>query len=256
MALAAQRAGHQIVGIVAGPSGFVPAPLVGIPLVSGPLPAADLVLVAVRDDAIESVAHELVGRVASVRHVCHLSGFTTVEALSPLRSADLGIGSFHPVQSLPDPDPGSSSLAGSFAALTGDPSTLEVLRGLAASIGMTPLDLEDSLKPLHHAAAAAASNFVNASLVLASKLGSLAGVPPEAYRALTNTSVANGYELGAMDALTGPIARGDVGTVAGQLDAVEAASPALAPVYASMVDATARLTRHYEVFDRLLRSRS
>ena len=188
--------------------------------------------------------------------MCHLSGFTSIEVLAPLRSERRAVGSLHPVQSLPDPMSGSWALEGSHAALTGDPETVVVLRLLAETIGMSAFDLEDRMKPLHHAAAAAAANFVTASLVLATRLGTRAGVPPDTYRALTDTTVVHAWRLGAVESLTGPIARGDVGTVAGQLEAIEVDAPELAAAYAAMVRATAALTPYADLFDSLVRERS
>ncbi|NIR35990.1 MAG: DUF2520 domain-containing protein, partial [Actinobacteria bacterium] len=98
---------------------------------------------------------------------------------------------------------------------------------LATSIGMHGFELDDSDKALYHAAAAAAANFPLAALAMSRNLFEAAGVPFDAAGPLVEAIVANAFEMGPADALTGPIARGDVGTVAAQLAAIRDAAPDL-----------------------------
>jgi predicted short-subunit dehydrogenase-like oxidoreductase (DUF2520 family) len=249
MALAAERAGHHVVGVVPGPSGVLAAPLEHLNVIDGVIPSCDLLIVAVPDDAIAQLASNLAG--VDSRVACHLSGFTSADVLAPLRSPRTVIGALHPVQSLPDPELGSAALAGSHAAVSGDLEACDVLESFATSLGMLPFRLDDALRPLHHAAASAASNFVAAALALSQALAERAGVPGAAYQRLTETTIANVAEHG-LDALTGPIARGDVGTVRGQLAAIARDAPELSASYVAMVRATAGLTDHEALIESIL----
>jgi len=243
MALAADRAGHRVVGLVPGPSGVCAPSLARFSLAHAAIPASDLLILGVPDDAIGAVVATLAGVDTGV--VCHLSGFTSSEALGPLRSGGRSVGALHPVQSLPDPEQGAAALRGSFAAVSGDQPAKELLNEFARSLGMVPFEIEDAMRAIHHAAAVAASNFVAAALVVSRRLAEKAGVPVEAYEGLTSRTIAN-VAAGGIDALTGPIARGDMGTVRGQLAAIAREAPDLLAPYVALVKATASLTTHRE----------
>lgn len=244
---AAIHAGHHPVGVLARNLSRVPASL---PTLSWDqqLPECDLLLLAVRDDAIAAVAERLAPHSSPVGAACHLSGFARVEALAPLGER---IGCLHPLQTLPDPEVGWRQLAGAWAAVTSPhPQVAELLGGFAASLGMRPFPLADDAKPAYHAAAAAASNFLVAALAVAHQLFGAAGVSPEVARPLSEAIVDNVYRLGAEAALTGPIARGDVGTVAGQLAAADAAG--VGASYRWMARATAAVAGTSRLIEPLL----
>lgn len=254
VALAASAAGHEIVGVIPGPSGRIPDRL-ELVRVDGTPPRADLLVIAPRDDAIGEVVGRLADDATRFDHACHLSGLASVELLAPLRAGGCSIGSFHPVQSLPDEERGSRALAGAHAAVSGDAGTVELLASFAESLGMSWFMVADHLKPLHHAAASAASNFVVASLAVAAELVQRAGIPRDAYRPLTLASVDNAYDADPLRVLTGPVARGDVGTVTAQLEAAESVSPQIGRAFTAMVQATAALTPHEEALLHVVASR-
>ncbi|MDF1595967.1 MAG: DUF2520 domain-containing protein [Acidimicrobiia bacterium] len=240
--LAAHRAGHDIVGVL-GRSNVIPgAATLEAPVLEWgiSLPSCDLIIVAVRDDAITEVATLLVPIASTAAASVHLSGLTSVDALDPLRQAGLEIGGFHPLQSMPNPRDGAAALDGASVGITADPPLQGVLEGLAISIGAHPFELLDAQRPLYHAAAAAAANYVLTALGMAERLFAAAGVPFAACRPLVIQIVNNAFDLGPLVSLTGPIARGDVGTVASQLAAVEAFDPDLASDFRALGRATAR----------------
>jgi predicted short-subunit dehydrogenase-like oxidoreductase (DUF2520 family) len=152
------------------------------------------------------------------------------------------VGSFHPLQTLPTPDVGAARLEGAWVAVTCDDAALAShLFGLASSIGAHPFALADEAKPLYHAAAAAAANAPLAALEMARRLFEEAGVPFAAAAPLVDAVVDNAFSMGPKAALTGPIARGDVTTVAAQRAAVAAAAPDLAEDFAAFGRAVARV---------------
>jgi len=236
LALAAAAAGHNIVGVVTR-SGAMAGKFSQFEY-DAPLPPADLLVVAVRDSSISEVANRLVP-FAKVASSVHLSGFGSVGLLAPLENAGVAIGSFHPLQTLPSPTEGAEALAGSWVGVTARNGLREKLWDFAATLAMKPFDLADDQKHAYHAAASAASNFVVAALGLSERLFAAAGVPVGAARPLTERVVENAYSLGAMAALTGPIARGDWPTVIGQIAAAHALG--IGEAYIDMAKATAHL---------------
>jgi predicted short-subunit dehydrogenase-like oxidoreductase (DUF2520 family) len=99
--------------------------------------------------------------------------------------------------------------------------------------------LEDSTRPAYHAAAAAAANFVVTSLAISGDLFESAGIDPRVSRPLVERVVANCFEKGASQSLTGPIVRGDVDTVIGHLTAAHEVSDSVGQQFHLMVEATA-----------------
>jgi predicted short-subunit dehydrogenase-like oxidoreductase (DUF2520 family) len=237
LANASRAPGHRVVGaLTRSDRGAAYGP----PLIwDEPLPAADLVLVAVRDDAIGAVAERLAGTCGEVGGVAHLSGATSVDALAPI-GAECPVGRFHPLQTLPDAVTGGGALAGSWVAITADEPLGSVLRGYAGSLGMKPFPLADELRAPYHAGASAASNFLVETLAVARDLLAAAGVPFDVARPLVEQVVANTFRLGPDAALTGPVARGDIATVRAQQ--VAAAASGIGDEFALLVAALARRT--------------
>ena len=112
--------------------------------------------------------------------------------------------------------------------------------------------MDDEDKPLYHAAAAAAANFPLAALGIAARLFEAAGVPFSAAEPLVRAVVDNAFSLGPDAALTGPIARGDLGTVAVQVAAVERSAAELAPAFRDMSRATAVVAGRADDLDGVL----
>lgn len=247
MAIAATRAKHDVVAIVgrdvdhAWPAAS--ALSAEALAVTDHLPQADLLLVAVRDDAIEPVAVTLAAAmdVPPVPLAAHLSGLAPVARLQPLADAGIEIASFHPLQTLPAPEPGAARLEGAWIGITASGPGRGALDAFAGSLGAHPFAIADEAKPLYHAAAAAAANFPLAALTMAADLFAAAGVPFAAAKPLVEAVVANAFELGPRASLTGPVARGDVGTVQAQLHAVAGAVPDWIDAFASFVSTLAQI---------------
>jgi predicted short-subunit dehydrogenase-like oxidoreductase (DUF2520 family) len=257
LGIALSRAGHRAVGLLArSPQDAAEAARqLEAPLLAWDkdLPPADLLVIAVRDDAIGDVAARLAPGVGAIRYAVHLSGLQPVALLASLSAAGVEPGSFHPLQSLPNSADGAAALPGSWIAVTAaDPGLQEFLEELARSFQARPFLLADANKDLYHAAAAASSNYVVAALALAEGLFELAGVPFIAARPLVEAVTDNAFRLGALGALTGPIARGDVGTVRSQLAAVERLAPDLEDDFRAYARATARLAGTGATFEEIL----
>jgi predicted short-subunit dehydrogenase-like oxidoreductase (DUF2520 family) len=187
-------------------------------------PAADLVLLAVPDAAIAEVARG----VAVGPWVAHISGATSLVALDPHRRRF----SVHPLQTLTRQS-GPEQLDGAWAAVTAESEEArETARWLAQTLGLHPFDLADADKPLYHAGAVMASNFLVTLYRAAARLLEETGAPPEALVPLMTRTIENGFVL------TGPIARGDWSTVEAHLRALEQRAPDLVPLYRALAEAT------------------
>ena len=189
-------------------------------------PEGDLVVICVPDDAIAEVAAGLpVGP-----WVGHVSGATSLAALEPhVRRFSL-----HPLQTFTRAR-GPEQLDGAWAAVTAETDDARATGvSLAERLGLRPFELEDAARPLYHAGAAIASNYLVTLHEVASDLFRAAGAPPEALVPLMQRTIENGFEL------TGPIERGDWETVEAHRSAIRAARPDLEPLYDVLAEATAR----------------
>ena len=195
-------------------------------------------LIAVKDDAVADVAERLAPHAAGTAVVAHLSGFVPVLALHPFQEVGVAIGGFHPLVSMPDTEAGASALDGAYVGIGGEPLAIDTLTHLAGSLGLETFRLEDTDRPAYHAAAAAAANFVVTSLAISSDLFDSTGIDPRVSRPLVERVVANCFEQGASQSLTGPIARGDIDTVVGHLTAAHDVSESVGQQFRLMVEAT------------------
>lgn len=203
---------------------------------------ADLVLVTVRDGEIAPLAGRLAdaGAVAPGTLVVHASGAVPSTALAPLRAEGARTASLHPLQTFSAApggarDPGTP-LEGVRWFHEGDARA--ACRALVARLGGRMGSIRPDRKTLYHAAAVAASNYLVAVEDLAARLARAAGIPDaEALPALLpliRGTVANLDRHGLPAALTGPVARGDAGTVKDHRAALRALDPALDDLYAAL----------------------
>ncbi|MDF1703020.1 MAG: DUF2520 domain-containing protein, partial [Planctomycetota bacterium] len=146
-----------------------------------------------------------------------------------------------PIEVAPD-------LAAAAAALdptTRDDEAVDVLRSVVIALDGRPVQIQGPDKALYHAGAAAASNFLVTLIDYAVTLFFQAGVPRDAALAallpLIKGTVANLESVGLPDALTGPIARGDLGTVKRHLRALEKMPGDMARLYRLMARKTISL---------------
>jgi predicted short-subunit dehydrogenase-like oxidoreductase (DUF2520 family) len=188
---------------------------------------AELTLLCVPDAAIRAVAQGL-----SPGHgwIGHVSGATPLSALDPHERRF----SLHPLQTFTRAR-GPEQLDGAWAAVTAE---TDEARGqaleLARTLGLEPFVLDDKDRPLYHAGAAMASNYLVTLHEAAAGLVAAAGAPPEALEPLMRRTIENGFEL------TGPIERGDWATVDAHRAAIREARPDLEPLYDVLAEATAR----------------
>lgn len=245
-----RRAHHEIVAISSRTlksARAAAAQIGGGAVVSDPGTAAlgaDVVLLAVPDRAIPTVSIQVAAGGALRRGavVAHLSGALPAGVLAGVHAAGGWQGSMHPLQSFADVETAVTTLPGSFVFLEGDAEAVDVLRSLAISLDARPVPIASQAKALYHAAACAASNFLVTLVDYATTLITKAGVPADAALAallpLVQGTVRNLATVGLPEALTGPIARGDVGTVRGHLLALRRGPGDLTRLYVALARKT------------------
>ena len=188
---------------------------------------AELTLLCVPDAAIRDVAQ---GLSPGDGWIGHVSGATPLSALDPHERRL----SMHPLQTFTRAR-GPEQLDGAWAAVTGETDEARAFGfELARVLGLKPFELADEARPLYHAGAAIASNYLVTLHRAASELFAAAGAPPEALEPLMRRTIENGFEL------TGPIERGDWATVEAHREAIRKARPDLEPLYDVLAEATAR----------------
>jgi len=200
-----------------------------VPARTGFTPPSDgIVFLAVPDGAVAETAARIarLKPPAGVRFV-HVSGALGLGVLDALR--DHEVGSFHPLQSFPEPRDPDAFRGITVAVDASTPALMRRLRGLARAIGATPKHVAESQRVLYHAAAVFASNFLDVVVWEAVQvLGEIGWTEKEARKALlplVEGAVANIRRRGTVRALTGPIRRGDADTVGRHLEALAKLSP-------------------------------
>lgn len=189
--------------------------------------ASDCLIIAVPDDAIGDVAATLAlrGEISAAHVVLHTSGMHGRGVLEALAPSGAALGSLHPLQSFPNGGGDAALLQGIPAIVEGDARAVDVARGLAAQLGFDPvLELSAAGKVRYHAAAVVASNYLVVIADLAERLAREAGAGNASavlFQPIMRQVLATIAEQGVVAALTGPVRRGDVGTVAKHLSVLQ-----------------------------------
>jgi predicted short-subunit dehydrogenase-like oxidoreductase (DUF2520 family) len=209
---------------------------------------ADVWMLAVGDDQIAPVCAQLAARgLLQGAVVFHCSGAKSSAELQAARDAGAVVASVHPVRSFADPAAVARDFAGTFCGVEGDAAALAQLAPALAAIGARMVVIDAAAKTVYHAAAVFASNYLVTVVDAALRAYQAAGIPAdvarELARPLATETLANVFRLGPEAALSGPIARGDVQTVARQQQAVDGWDAPTGALYAALVDATTALAR-------------
>ncbi|MCD0442205.1 DUF2520 domain-containing protein [Glycomyces sp. A-F 0318] len=198
--------------------------------------AADLVLVAVPDDAIAALAASLPARPGQIW--VHTSGALGADVLRPARDAGALTIALAPAMTFTGRDEDLERLAGISWAVTGEAEARFVGEALALEMGGEPEHVDEADRARYHAALVYAANHLM-TLVndAADQLRAIGVANPERLMSpLVSASLDNALRHGDA-ALTGPVSRGDAGTVARHLDAL--AGTGIADTYRSMARRTA-----------------
>jgi len=195
--------------------------------------AADLVFITTPDDAIARVAAEVQWRAG--QNVVHCSGADSVDILEPARQAGALVGGFHPLQTFAGVERAIENIPGSTFGIEAEEPLLTTLKEMAAALGGNWIKLAAADKVAYHAAAVFACNYLVTLVKMATDLWQTFSIPTDqatqALLPLIKGTLHNIDTIGIPDCLTGPIARGDTGTVSKHLKALRDSAPALLSSY-------------------------
>jgi predicted short-subunit dehydrogenase-like oxidoreductase (DUF2520 family) len=193
----------------------------------------ELIVLAVPDDAVAPLARTL--RMYSGQAMIHTSGALGADVLGPAMAAGTQVGSFHPLVAFADTERAVAALRGATIAIEADDQLAANLAAMAEAIGATPVRLAPGAKAAYHAAAVLAAGGFVALLDAIAELGRVAGLDETGslaiYGQLIEGTLANARALGIAAALTGPITRGDSGTLGAHLEALRAHAPRAMDLY-------------------------
>jgi len=197
------------------------------------LDEVELIILAVPDDVIPALAGSL--RLYSGQAMIHTSGALGAEVLEPAMAAGTQVGAFHPLVAFADTELAVAALRGATVAIEGDDQLADLLARMAEAIGAQPVRLAPGTKAAYHAAAVLAAGGFVALLDAIAELGRVAGLDEAGslaiYGRLAEQTLANARALGIARALTGPMTRGDVGTLRRHLDTLRRHAPGVLPLY-------------------------
>jgi predicted short-subunit dehydrogenase-like oxidoreductase (DUF2520 family) len=226
-AVASRDAGRRdrFQALVPGARGFAEATAL--------LDEVELIILAVPDDAIPIVAGQL--RLYGGQAMIHTSGALGAEVLEPAMAAGTQVGAFHPLVAFADTELAVAALHGATVAIEGDDQLADLLARMAEAIGAEAVRLAPGTKAAYHAAAVLAAGGFVALLDAIAELGRVAGLDEPGslaiYGRLAEQTLANARALGIAAALTGPITRGDVGTLERHLATLRSHAPEVLPLY-------------------------
>lgn len=244
---ALQQAGHQVVAVSAVSEASLARAadlLPGIPVlpVAEVVARAELLVLAVPDDALEALVAGLSATRAwqAGQLVVHTSGRHGLAVFEPaLPQHVLGL-ALHPAMTFTGTAMDVSRLADCCFGVTAPEPLRAVAEALVVEVGAEPVWVEEADRPLYHAALAHGANHLVTLVAQSLEALRAAGVerPHRLLGPLVGAALDNSLRAGDA-ALTGPVARGDVGTVAEHLRQLERLSPDIRSTYVALARATA-----------------
>ncbi|NUN70687.1 MAG: DUF2520 domain-containing protein [Bacteroidetes bacterium] len=246
LALALYRSGVTVAGVYSanGTSARALARRVAAPssgTLTGKIPFASVVILAVPDDAIPAAAVQVLRSAGAerIRTIIHCSGALASLVLRPAAKRKISCASMHPLMTFPKKGR-TVPMKDTWFALEGDRTAVALCRSLVKRMEGSSFTIDARKKTFYHMAAVFASNYTVTLLEVAGQLAREAGVPAKdlwrIFGPLVTASVNNALRHSPAAALTGPIARGDRATVLRHLDALRGSKRMehLLPVYAAL----------------------
>ncbi len=202
----------------------------------GVVDAADLVFITTPDAAIPVVTSQMKWHAG--QSVIHCSGADSTTILEPARKLGAHVGAFHPLQTFASVKHAIENIPGSTFAIEADEQLMAILKNMAADLGGRWIVLKASDKVLYHAAAVMSCNYLVTLVKLSTDLWQTFGVNREqaiqALLPLIRGTINNIENVGIPQCLTGPIARGDTGTVSKHINALKKSAPDLLSTYCEL----------------------
>ena len=209
---------------------------------------ADCILITTPDDLILSVCKDIArSPFIKGKYVFHMSGAGGLDLLEPAKKAGAAVGSIHPLQSFSSIDNAIQNIPSSYFGITVDAKAKTKAEAIVLALGGKPIYISSKQKSLYHAAACVASNYLVSLLNVVESIYSSIGISEKdakkAYLPLIYGSLKNIELSDSVSALTGPIARGDYGTIQKHVDSINANLPQYSSLYSSLGLITVNLAR-------------
>jgi len=248
-----KKAGHRIAAVAdLSPEHLKRAKyFIGASAFRNPAQAADTaecLLITTPDDRIESVCTGIVAA-SSVRgkKVFHMSGAGGLDLLDSACRAGAAVASIHPLQSFSSIESAIQNIPGSYFGVTASKGAKRISTDIVRDLRGIPLYIKPEQKPLYHAAACIASNYLVSLMSVVEAIYLSIGLSEKdarkAYLPLVYGSLKNIEKQGCTSALTGPIARGDSGTIQKHIEAMVRHLPDHSSLYANMGMTAVKLAR-------------
>ena len=216
---------------------------------------SDVVFLTTPDDLIKSISERLTWR--SKQAAIHCSGAASLDVLDHLLEHNVIPGAFHPLQAFMSVDEGADSLSGITIGIEGGEDIAPFLEEMAKVLGAHPVFLSAEDKALYHMSGVMLGGLLTEYAAITTQLWEHIGRSrSDGIRALLPMmrQVANNLErFGLPEAVAGPYARGDVGTIRKHLDALQERKPELLAFYCELALAGMGSVEEKQVLDETTR---
>jgi predicted short-subunit dehydrogenase-like oxidoreductase (DUF2520 family) len=201
---------------------------------------ANCIIITTSDDAIAHVCKKIASErcIRPGNKVIHMSGAGGLDLLQSAQDAGAHVACIHPLQSFAHVEGAIRNLPGSTFGITSGDEIKEWSVQMVRDLGGVPFFVADADKPLYHAAACIASNYLTTIIHMVEEIYQSLGLSSEdtirAIWPLVMGTIANIETKGTVQALTGPVARGDSGTIKKHTEALRNRLPALLQAYSAL----------------------
>ena len=200
---------------------------------------ADYILITTPDDAIASACADIaLSPEIKNKFVFHMSGAGGLDLLEPAKKAGAYVASIHPLQSFSSIEQAIRNIPGSYFGITAEKKALLRAKKIVRNLQGIPIVISPDQKPLYHAAACFASNYLVTLMNIVESISKAIGINDkdarQAYLPLVYGSLKNIEKSGSILSLTGPIARGDCSTVQKHIQSFQKTLPQYASVYSEL----------------------
>ena len=191
------------------------------------LPAADINLITTPDDLIVDTCKEILNSqdLRSDTIFAHCSGALPSSVLKEVVNDYCSVASVHPIKSFAQPERAAETFAGTYCGFEGDEHAVNTLKIIFNNAKANCFDIDPSKKSLYHSAAVLSCNYLNTLVEIGLKTYEKAGVDRAISSKIIGTiakdTLHNIFESTPAEALTGPIARGDVATIMKHVEALK-----------------------------------
>lgn len=205
---------------------------------------ADFLLLGVQDDQLSALVGNLwaMGLIKPGQVLVHFSGVHPAAIGQSSEMMGINRLSLHPMQSIPSIELGIESLCQAIWSIEGDIFGLALGEELLTDLRVTWVPISTKDKPLYHAAACIAANYLvtltQTAIELLNELGFSSELAQKALLPLIQGTVTNLKKLSPEAALTGPLARGDGETIKKHLIALKKVDPEWLALYQILAEAT------------------